>query len=92
MRDELVAFATTNGASVERRPLVAQTNAQAKDEIRPAFKIMRDRIRAEWWGPISRADFEQEADRGSLFCGSPETVARRIATAKTLGIARFDLK
>ena len=26
---------------------------------------------------VSRADFEQEADRGSLYCGSPETVARR---------------
>jgi len=34
-------------------------------------------------GPISRAEFDQEADRGSLYCGSPETVARRIvATAK----------
>lgn len=73
---------------------IAQTDAQAKDELWPAFKIMRDRIGAErGWGPISRPDFDQEADRGSLYCGSPETVARRIAaTAKTLGIARFDLK
>jgi alkanesulfonate monooxygenase SsuD/methylene tetrahydromethanopterin reductase-like flavin-dependent oxidoreductase (luciferase family) len=55
---------------------------------------MRDRIGAErGWGPISRADFDQEADRGSLYCGSPETVAQKIAaTARTLGIARFDLK
>jgi alkanesulfonate monooxygenase SsuD/methylene tetrahydromethanopterin reductase-like flavin-dependent oxidoreductase (luciferase family) len=55
---------------------------------------MRDRIGAErGWGPISRAEFDHEADRGSLYCGSPETVARRIAaTAKALGIARFDLK
>ena len=73
---------------------IAETDALAKDELWPAFKIMRDRIGAErGWGPISRADFDQEADRGSLYCGSPETVARRIAaTAKTLGIARFDLK
>jgi alkanesulfonate monooxygenase SsuD/methylene tetrahydromethanopterin reductase-like flavin-dependent oxidoreductase (luciferase family) len=73
---------------------VAQTDAQAKDELWPAFKIMRDRIGAErGWGPISRAEFDREADRGSLYCGSPDTVARRIAaTAKTLGIARFDLK
>jgi alkanesulfonate monooxygenase SsuD/methylene tetrahydromethanopterin reductase-like flavin-dependent oxidoreductase (luciferase family) len=55
---------------------------------------MRDRIGAErGWAPISRAEFDQEADRGSLYCGSPETVARRIAaTARDLGIARFDLK
>jgi probable LLM family oxidoreductase len=73
---------------------IAETDAQAKDELWPAFKIMRDRIGAErGWGPISRAEFDHEADRGSLYCGSPETVARRIAaTAKALGIARFDLK
>jgi probable LLM family oxidoreductase len=73
---------------------IAETDAQAKDELWPAFKIMRDRIGAErGWGPISRSAFDQEADRGSLYCGSPETVARRIAaTATTLGIARFDLK
>jgi alkanesulfonate monooxygenase SsuD/methylene tetrahydromethanopterin reductase-like flavin-dependent oxidoreductase (luciferase family) len=55
---------------------------------------MRDRIGAErGWGPITRAEFDQEADRGSLYCGSPETVARKIAaTAKMLGIARFDMK
>jgi probable LLM family oxidoreductase len=73
---------------------VADTDAQAKDELWPAFKIMRDRIGAErGWGPISRAEFDREADQGSLYCGSPETVARKIAaTATTLGIARFDMK
>jgi alkanesulfonate monooxygenase SsuD/methylene tetrahydromethanopterin reductase-like flavin-dependent oxidoreductase (luciferase family) len=36
---------------------------------------------------------DEEADRGSLHVGSPETVAAKIAaTAKALGIARFDLK
>lgn len=73
---------------------VADTDAQAKDELWPPFKVMRDRIGAErGWGPITRAEFDQEADRGSLYCGSPETVARKIAaTAKMLGIARFDMK
>ena len=34
-----------------------------------------------------------EADHGSLYVGSPETVARKIAaTATVLGIQRFDLK
>jgi probable LLM family oxidoreductase len=73
---------------------VADTDAQARDELWPAFKVMRDRIGAErGWGPISRAEFDREADQGSLYCGSSETVARKIAaTAKTLGIARFDMK
>jgi probable LLM family oxidoreductase len=73
---------------------IADTDEHAKDELWPAFKIMRDRIGAErGWGPISRAAFDREVDQGSLYCGSPETVGRKIAaTAKTLGIARFDLK
>jgi probable LLM family oxidoreductase len=73
---------------------VADTDKQAKDELWPPFKVMRDRIGAErGWGPITRAEFDQEAESGSLYCGSPETVARKIAaTAKTLGIARFDMK
>jgi probable LLM family oxidoreductase len=73
---------------------VADTDAQAREELWPAFKVMHDRIGAErGWGPISRAQFDQESTQGSLYCGSPETVARRItATAKALGIARFDLK
>jgi len=73
---------------------VADTDAQAKDELWPPFKVMRDRIGAErGWGPITRAEFDHEADQGSLYCGSPESVARKIAaTAKLLGIARFDMK
>ena len=55
---------------------------------------MRDRIGAErGWPPMGRAEFEREADSGALFVGAPETVARKIAaTAKALGLARFDLK
>jgi probable LLM family oxidoreductase len=73
---------------------VAETDAQAKDELWPAFKVMHDRIGAErGWTPMSRAQFDQEVAHGSMYCGSPETVARKIAaTVKMLGIARFDLK
>ena len=55
---------------------------------------MRDRIGAErGWPPTSRAEFEQEIAHGSLYVGSPETVARKIAaTAHALGITRFDMK
>jgi probable LLM family oxidoreductase len=73
---------------------VAETDEQAKEQLWPAYKRMRDRIGAErGWGPMSRAEFDREAEQGSLYVGSPETVARRIAaTAKVLGLARFDLK
>lgn len=73
---------------------VAETDAQAREELWPAFKQMRDRIGAErGWAPMTRAEFDQEADRGSLYVGSPDTVARKIeATVKALGLARFDLK
>lgn len=55
---------------------------------------MRNRIGAErGWGPTSRAEFDREAEAGSLYVGAPETVARKIAaTAQMLGLARFDLK
>jgi probable LLM family oxidoreductase len=73
---------------------VADTDAQAREELFPHHKAMRDRIGAErGWPPATRAHFDQEADGGSLYVGAPETVARRIAaTAKALGIARFDMK
>jgi probable LLM family oxidoreductase len=73
---------------------VGETDAQARDEMFPDYKRMRDRIgRERGWPPMSRAEFDQEADRGSLYVGSPETVARKIAaTVKALGAARFDLK
>ena len=42
---------------------------------------------------MGRDEFVREADHGSLYVGSPETVARKIAaTVKTLGLARFQLK
>jgi alkanesulfonate monooxygenase SsuD/methylene tetrahydromethanopterin reductase-like flavin-dependent oxidoreductase (luciferase family) len=59
------------------------------------MKSSRDRIGAErGWGPMSRESFDLEAsERGSLYVGSPETVARKIAsTAKELGLSRFDMK
>ena len=73
---------------------VAATDEQAREELWPDYKQMRDRIGAErGWPPMHRAEFEAEADRGSLYVGSPETVARKIAaTAKALGLSRFDLK
>ncbi|QCI62981.1 LLM class flavin-dependent oxidoreductase [Phreatobacter stygius] len=73
---------------------VADTDDQARTELWPSYKQMRDRIGAErGWPPMGQGEFDQEADQGSLYVGSPETVARKIAaTAKALGIGRFQLK
>lgn len=73
---------------------VADTDEQARKELWPDYKRMRDRIGAErGWPPMERTEFDREADHGSLYVGSPETVAAKIAaTANALGIARFDLK
>jgi probable LLM family oxidoreductase len=73
---------------------VAETDDKARQELWPDYKRMRDRIGAErGWPPMQRAEFDREADSGSLYVGSPETVARRIAaTVNALGLARFDMK
>ena len=73
---------------------VADTDEEAREELWPDYKTMRDRIGKErGWPPMDRDEFVREADHGSLYVGSPETVARKIAvTVKALGIARFQLK
>jgi len=73
---------------------VAETDAQAREELWGDYKAMRDRIGKErGWPPMGRDEFVSEAEHGSLYVGSPETVARKIAkTAKALGISRFQLK
>lgn len=73
---------------------VAATDAQARDAFWLPYKTMRDQIGAErGWPPMGRAEFDSEIAQGSLYVGSPETVARKIAaTAGALKLSRFDLK
>lgn len=73
---------------------IAPTDQQAKEELWPAWREMRDRIgRERGWGPTSANEFMREIEAGSLYVGSPETVARKIAgAARALGVVRFDLK
>jgi probable LLM family oxidoreductase len=72
---------------------VAETDEQAKEIFYAPYKVMRDRIGAlRGWPPLKREEFESELLHGSMYVGSPETVARRIADAVgTLGVSRFDL-
>jgi probable LLM family oxidoreductase len=73
---------------------VADTDEQAREELWPHWKRSRDQIGGErGWPPAQRVDFEREIEGGSLYLGAPDTVARKIAaTAKTLGLARFEMK
>jgi alkanesulfonate monooxygenase SsuD/methylene tetrahydromethanopterin reductase-like flavin-dependent oxidoreductase (luciferase family) len=73
---------------------VAETDEQARRELFPHFKKIRDRLGKErGWPPVTEEDFENEIEHGSLYAGSPETVANKIArTVKTLGISRFQMK
>jgi probable LLM family oxidoreductase len=73
---------------------VADTDARAREELWPPYREMRDRIGAErGWPATTPAEFEREIEAGSLYVGSPETVARKIAaTVRVLGAARFDMK
>ena len=74
---------------------VAATDEEAREDLWPHYQAMMSRIGAErGWPPVTRAQFEREAGPGgSLYVGSPSTVARKIAaTVKTLGLARFDMK
>jgi probable LLM family oxidoreductase len=73
---------------------LAETDAKAREDLWPAYEVMRNRIGSErGWPPTNRAEFEREIATGSLYVGSPETVARKIvATVLALGASRFDLK
>ena len=52
---------------------VADTDEEAREQLWPHMKRMRDRIGAErGWGPMGRAEFDRQAGPdGSLYVGSP---------------------
>jgi probable LLM family oxidoreductase len=73
---------------------VADTDEEAREIAYGPFKENRDQIGAErGWPPMRRAEFDQEIAHGSLYIGSPETVARKmVRTIRALGVGRFALK
>ncbi|MCU1410969.1 MAG: luciferase family protein [Rhodoglobus sp.] len=72
---------------------IADTDEEALELFYPRFKVIRDRIGAlRGWGPLRREEFDAEVSHGSMYVGSAETVARRIASSvEKLGVGRFDL-
>ncbi|MFW8052166.1 Atu2307/SP_0267 family LLM class monooxygenase [Vagococcus fluvialis] len=73
--------------------VVADTDEEAIEIAWNYIKASMDTIgRERGWGAMTREHFEQEVKTGSLYVGSPETVAQKIAKViKEMGINRFDL-
>jgi len=73
---------------------VAATDEEAREALWPHYQTMFGRLgRERGWPPVTKERFIDEVEHGSLYVGSPETVARKIAAAvKDLGVQRFDMK
>lgn len=72
---------------------IAATDEEARELFYPGYKEIRDRIGAlRGWPPLQPGDFVSDVERGSLYVGSVDTVAGRIADAiRALDVGRFDM-
>ena len=72
---------------------VARTDQEAADIQWPHWAHVYEGAAAErGWARPTRDRFQAEIDEGSLYLGSPETVATKIAwVIRLLGLSRFDL-
>jgi alkanesulfonate monooxygenase SsuD/methylene tetrahydromethanopterin reductase-like flavin-dependent oxidoreductase (luciferase family) len=73
---------------------LAETDEQAIEELWPHYQASFGRIGQErGWGPMTKNHYLDEVQNGSLYVGSPETVATKMVHAiKSVGAQRFDLK
>ena len=73
---------------------IAETDEQAIDEAWPGYEASFGKIgRERGWAPTTKEHFLTEVNHGSMYVGSPETVANKIAYAlSSVGANRFDLK
>ena len=73
---------------------ISDTDEQAIEEQWPHYYSMFGRIgRERGWGPTTKEHYLNEVQYGSLYVGSPETVARKIAYGiNSVGADRFDFK
>ena len=72
---------------------VAATDQEAMEIQWPHWYQLFDTVsRERGWPQPSREQFESEVEHGSLYVGSPDTAAAKIAsTIETLQLSRFDL-
>lgn len=72
---------------------LAASDDLALEQYWPAYRRTMDRIgRERGWAPMTEQHFLAEVREGSLYVGSPQTVAEKIVrTVRSLGVQRFDL-
>ena len=80
--------------SIHSPGFIADTDEEAIEAHWPNHMQMFGRIgRERGWAPLTKEHYLQEVHYGSLYVGSPETVAKKIVHAlKSVGAERFDLK
>ncbi len=85
---------TAKPIGVHSPGFVAKTDEAAREGLWPHYLDMFGRLgRERGWPPVTKERFIAEVEHGSLYVGSPETVARKIAgMVRVLGINRFDMK
>lgn len=85
---------TTRPIGIHSPGFVAATDEEAIEAQWPHYQEMMGRIgRERGWQPATKEAYLNEVRHGSLYVGSPETVARKIAaTVRDLKVQRFDLK
>ena len=73
---------------------VAETDELAREQLWPNWRHLIETIgRERGWPPPSYEQFVGEVEVGALYCGSPQTVAEKIAgTITGLGLQRFEMK
>lgn len=83
----------TDEVGIHSPGFIADTDEEAVKIAWPAHKINFDRIGStRGWPPLKKEHFDEEVAKYSLYIGSPETVAQKMAkTIKALGVTRFDL-
>ena len=94
-RDQLEALGRAElPVSIHSPGHIAETDEQAIEELWPNYLAGFGRIgRERGWGPMTKEHFLNEVQYGSVYAGSPETIADKIVHAVTsVGASRFDLK
>jgi alkanesulfonate monooxygenase SsuD/methylene tetrahydromethanopterin reductase-like flavin-dependent oxidoreductase (luciferase family) len=84
---------TTHSIGMHSPGFIADTDEEAIKLAWLPYKKNLDRVgKSRGWAPLTRQQFMHEIANGSLYIGSPETVAQKIARSiKVLGVGRFDL-
>jgi probable LLM family oxidoreductase len=94
-REQLAKFGhAALPVSIHSPGFIADTDSDAVETQWPHYETAFGRIgRERGWGPTTKMHFISEVNGGSMYVGSPEKVAKKIAYAlESVGATRFDLK